>query len=158
MKARWILIWALAAVPVFAQDPLSNEDRGAAFDLILDFVDDVRADELQASRDAVDAARDLLIALRDSETPDDDAIADARETLVSLRIALSVEIRAEISANDDLQAELRSLVQEARQDRIETVAAVRDETFDAVLGAATDEQALVLVNNRDSSPARRSKF
>lgn len=64
MKAPWILIWALAAVPVFAQEPCSNEDRGAAFDLILNFVDDARADELQASRDAVDAARDVLMALR----------------------------------------------------------------------------------------------
>ena len=150
MKAPWILIWALAAVPVFAQEPLSNEDRGAAFDLILDFVDDVRADELQASRDAVDAARDVLMALRDSETSDDVAIADARENLVSLRRALSDEIRDEISANDDLQAELRSLVQESRQDRVEAVAARRDENFDAVLGAATDDQVASLVENRDA--------
>ncbi len=150
MKAPWILIWALAAVPVFAQEPLSNEDRGAAFDLILDFVDDARADELWASRDAVDAARAVLMALRDSETSDDVAIADARENLVSLRRALSDEIRDEISTNDDLQAELRSLVQESRQDRVEAVAARRDENFDAVLGAATGDQVASLVENRDA--------
>ena len=145
MKAPWILIWALAAVPVFAQEPLSNEDRGAAFDLILDFVDDARADELQASRDAVDAARDVLMALRDSETSDDAAIAVAREDLDSLRRALSVEIRAEIGGNDELQAELRVLVQESRPDR---VAARSDGNFDAVLGAATVDQAASLVENR----------
>jgi len=150
MKAPWILIWALAAVPVFAQEPLSNEDRSAAFDLILNFVDDARADELQASRDAVDVARAVLMALRDSETSDDVAIADARENLVSLRRALSDEIRDEISANDDLQAELRSLVQESRPDRVEAVAARRDENFDAVLGAATGDQVASLVENRDA--------
>lgn len=148
MKAPWILIWALAAVPVFAQEPLSNEDRGAAFDLILDFVDDARADELWASRDAVDAARAVLMALRDSETSDDVAIADARENLVSLRRALSVEIRAEIGGNDELQAELRVLVQESRPDRVEAVAARRDENFDAVLGSATGDQVASLVENR----------
>lgn len=148
MKAPWILIWALAAVPVFAQDPLSNEDRGAAFDLILDFVDDVRADELRASRDAVDAARDVLVASRDSG--DEDAISDARENLVSLRRELSDEIRVEISANDDLQAELRSLVQDARQDRVEAFSERRDENFDAVLGAATDDQASSLIEHRDA--------
>jgi hypothetical protein len=148
MKAPWILVWALAAVPVFAQEPLSNEDRGAAFDLILDFVDDARADELWASRDAVDAARAVLMALRDSETSDDVAIADARENLVSLRRALSVEIRAEIGGNDELQAELRVLVQESRPDRVEAVAARRDENFDAVLGSATGDQVASLVENR----------
>ena len=63
---------------------------------------------------------------------------------------LSDEIRAEIGANEDLQAELRSLAQEARQDRIETVAVDRDERFDAVLDAASDDQAPVLVENRDA--------
>ncbi len=150
MKAPWILVWALAAVPVFAQDPLSNENRGEAFDVILNFVDDTRADELRVSRDAVDAARDMLVALRDTETRDEDAISDARENLVSLRRELSDEIRAEISANDDLQAELRSLAQENRQEQREAVAARRDENFDAVLGAATDEQRPILVDNRDA--------
>lgn len=150
MKAPWILIWALASVPVFAQEPFSTGDRGAAFDVILNFVDDTTAQELRDSRGAVDAARQELAALRDAETRDEGAISDARENLVSLRRELSDEIRTEIGANEDLQAELRSLVQEARQDQIETVAAVRDENFDAVLGAATDEQALVLVDNRDA--------
>ena len=150
MKAPWILVWALAAVPVFAQDPFSNENRGEAFDVILDFVDDTTAQELRDSRGAVDAARQELAALRDAETRDEGAISDARENLVSLRRELSDQLRVEIGANEDLQAELRSLVQEARQDQIETVAAVRDENFDAVLGAATDEQALVLVDNRDA--------
>lgn len=150
MKAPWILVWALAAVPVFAQDPFSNENRGEAFDVILDFVDDARADELQVSRDAVDAAREMLIALRDTETRDEDAISDARENLVSLRRELSDEIRAEISANDDLQAELRSLAQENRQEQREAVAARRDENFDAVLGAATDDQASSLIEHRDA--------
>lgn len=150
MKAPWILIWALAAVPVFAQEPFSNEDRGAAFDVILDFVDDTRAQELRDSRDAVDVARDLLVALRDAAEPDQDAITDAREVLATLRRALSDQLRVEISANEDLQAELRFLVQETRQDRIETVAAVRDENFDAVLGAATDDQASSLIENRDT--------
>ena len=150
MKAPWILVWALAAVPVFAQDPFSNENRGEAFDVILDFVDDTTAQELRDSRGAVDAARQELAALRDAETRDEGAISDARENLVSLRRELSDQLRVEIGANEDLQAELRSLVQDARQDRIETVAAGRDENFDAVLGAATDEQALVLVDNRDA--------
>ena len=150
MKAPWILIWALASVPVFAQEPFSTGDRGAAFDVILNFVDDTTAQELRDSRSAVDAARQELAALRDAETRDEGAISDARENLVSLRRELSDQLRVEIGANEDLQAELRSLVQEARQDQIETVAAVRDENFDAVLGAATDEQALVLVDNRDA--------
>ena len=150
MKAPWILIWALASVPVFAQEPFSTGDRGAAFDVILNFVDDTTAQELRDSRGAVDAARQELAALRDAETRDEGAISDARENLVSLRGELSDQLRVEIGANEDLQAELRSLVQEARQDQIETVAAVRDENFDAVLGAATDEQALVLVDNRDA--------
>ena len=87
------------------------------------------------------------MALRDSGTLDAAAIAVAREDLDSLRRALSVEIRAEIGANDDLQAELRVLVQESRPDR---VAARRDENFDAVLGAATDDQVASLVENRDA--------
>ena len=74
MKAPWILIWALAAVPVFAQDPLTNEDRGAAFDVILNSVDQVRAAELRASRAAVAARLDVLVAFRDAG----DAVATAR--------------------------------------------------------------------------------
>ncbi len=150
MKAPWILVWALAAVPVFAQDPLSNENRGEAFDVILDFVDDTRADELRVSRDAVDAARDVLVALRDTETRDEDAISDAREDLAAVRSDLRDEIRTEIDINDDLRAELRSLAQENRQEQREAVAARRDENFDAVLGAATDDQASSLIEHRDA--------
>ena len=113
MKAPWILIWALASVPVFAQGPYATDDRGQAFDLILDFVEEARAEELQGSRDAVDALRDELIALRDLDEPDEDAIASVREDLIAARRDLSDEIRAEIGANEDLQAELRSLAQEA---------------------------------------------
>ena len=150
MKASWILIWALAVVPVFAQGPFPTDDRGAAFDVILDFVDEARAEELQGSRDAVDAVREELVALRDSEERDEDAIASVRDELTTLRRDLSDEMRAEIEANEDLQAELRSQAQDARQDRIEVVAARRDETFDAVVGAASDEQAIILVDNRDA--------
>ena len=150
MKAPWILIWALASVPVFAQGPFPTDDRGQAFDVILDFVEEARAEELQGSRDAVDALREELIALRDLDEPDEDAIASVREDLIASRRDLSDEIRAEIGANEDLQAELRSLAQEARQDRIETVAADRDERFDAVLDAASDDQAPVLAENRDA--------
>ena len=150
MRAPWILIWALAAVPVFAQDSFPSNDRGAAFDVILDFVDATTAQELQDSRDAVDALRDELVALRDAEAPDADAIASAREELSALRRELSDGIRAEVDANEDLRAELRLLAQETRQDRIATVAALRSETFDAVLSAASDDQAPILVDNRDA--------
>ncbi len=150
MKAPWILIWALAAVPVFAQGPFPADDRGEAFDVILDFVDEARAEELQGSRDVVDALRQELVALRDTDTPDEDAITSAREDLNAARRDLSDELRTEIRSNEDLQAELRSLAQEARQDRIETVAAFRDERFDAVLDAASDDQVPVLVDNRDT--------
>ncbi len=150
MKAPWILVWALASVPVFAQDSFPNNDRSAAFDVILEFVDGNRADELRASREAVDAARDELVSLRDAVESDEDAIASARENLASLRRELRDEIRVEIDANEDLQAELRSVAQDAREDRVEAVADRRDETFDAVLSAATDEQAPILVENRDA--------
>ncbi len=81
---------------------------------------------------------------------DQDAITEARENLASLRRELGDALRAEIGANEDLQAELRSVAQDARQDRVEAVAERRDETFDAVVAAATDEQALALVDNRDA--------
>ena len=150
MKAPWILVWALAAVPVFAQGQVPNTDRGAAFDVILEFVDDARAEELRDSRDAVEAARETLVSLRDAVEPDEDAVTAARENLASLRRELGDALRAEIGANEDLQAELRSVAQDARQDRVEAVAERRDETFDAVVAAATDEQALALVDNRDA--------
>ena len=43
MKAPWILVWALVAVPVFAQGQVPNSDRGAAFDVILAYVDPTTA-------------------------------------------------------------------------------------------------------------------
>jgi uncharacterized membrane protein len=94
--------------------------------------------------------RQELVALRDTDTPDEDAITSAREDLNAARRDLSDELRTEIRSNDHLQAELRSLAQEARQDRIETVAEFRDERFDAVVDAASDDQAPVLVDNRDA--------
>lgn len=139
MKAPWILVWALAAVPVFAQGQVPNSDRGAAFDVILAYVDATTAEELNLSRDAVEAARETLVSLRDAVEPDEDAIAEARENLASLRRELGDAFRAEIGANEDLQAELRSVAQDARQDRV-----------DAVVAAATDEQALALADNRDA--------
>lgn len=142
MKAPWILVWALAAVPVFAQGQVPNSDRGAAFDVILAFVDPTTAEELQLSRDAVEAARETLVSLRDAVEPDEDAVTEARENLASLRRELGDALRAEIGANEDLQAELRSVVQDARQDRV-----------DAVVAAATDEQALALGDNRDAIDA-----
>lgn len=139
MKAPWILVWALVAVPVFAQGQVPNSDRGAAFDVILAYVDPTTAAELQLSRDAVEAARETLVSLQDVVEPDEDAITEARENLASLRRELSDALRAEIGANEDLQAELRSVAQDARQDRV-----------DAVVAAATDEQALALDDNRDA--------
>ena len=137
MKAPWILVWALVAVPVFAQGQVPNSDRGAAFDVILAYVDATTAEELNLSRDAVEAARETLVSLRDAGEPDEDAITEARENLASLRRELSDALRAEIGANEDLQAELRSVAQDARQDRV-----------DAVVAAATDEQALALDDYR----------
>lgn len=142
MKAPWILVWALAAVPVFAQGQVPNSDRGAAFDVILAFVDPTTVEELQLSRDVVEAARETLVSLRDAVEPDEDAVTEARENLASLRRELGDALRAEIGANEDLQAELRSVVQDARQDRV-----------DAVVAAATDEQALALGDNRDAIDA-----
>ena len=137
MKAPWILVWALVAVPVFAQGQVPNTDRGAAFDVILAYVDTTTAAELNLSRDAVEAARETLVSLQDAVEPDEGAITEARENLASLRRELSDALRAEIGANEDLQAELRSVAQDARQDRA-----------DAVVAAATDEQALALDDNR----------
>ena len=137
MKAPWILVWALVAVPVFAQGQVPNSDRGAAFDVILAYVDPTTAAELNLSRDAVEAARETLVSLQDAVEPDEGAITEARENLASLRRELSDALRAEIGANEDLQAELRSVAQDARQDRA-----------DAVVAAATDEQALALDDNR----------
>ena len=111
MKAPWILIWALASVPVFAQGPFPTDDRGQAFDVILDFVEEARAEELQGSRDAVDALREELIALRDLDEPDEDAIASVREDLIASRRDLSDEIRAEIGANEDLHLVGQAAVQ-----------------------------------------------
>jgi len=148
MKAPWILVWALAAVPVFAQGQVPNSDRGAAFDVILTYVDATTAEELNFSRDAVEAARETLVLLQDAVEPDEDAVTAARENLATLRRELSDALRAEIGANEDLQAELQSVAQDARRDRVEAVAERREETFDAVVAAATDEQVLALDENR----------
>jgi len=121
-----------------------NSDRGAAFDVILAYVDSATAAELNLSRYAVEAARETLVSLQDAVEPDEGAITEARENLASLRRELSDALRAEIGANEDLQAELRSVAQDARRDRVEAVAERREETFDAVVAAATDEQALAL--------------
>jgi len=142
MKAPWILVWALAAVPVFAQGQVPNSDRGAAFDVILAYVDATTAAELNFSRDAVEAARETLVSLQDAVERDEDAVTEARENLATLRRELGDALRAEIDANEDLQAQLRSVAQDARQDRV-----------DAVVAAATDEQALALGDNRDAIDA-----
>lgn len=121
---------------------------GEAFELILSSVDDTTATELTAARDAIDAKRDELQALKDAgaDSADVDALL---EELKALRQKFAEDIRAIVEGSEELQAQLRDLARESRAGMFNGGFLFNNEDiFNEIFAAATTDQQNALLANQ----------
>ena len=158
MKLSGHIAWALLFLATSSFGQMHLPGNGA-LDLIIDSVDAETAAELTASRDNIADLRDQLTLLRDAEDADQDAIDALRAELRDARSALREQIRTIVQDSEELQAELRSLAQETREDMVAGRYVLRnDEVFDQVVAAASAEQAEALTANQTALEALKDEL
>ena len=159
LKTLFALAVLFAASATYAQGHGPHRHHGGeeAFNIVLSYVEDAAvADELTAQKEAVEALREELKALRGSASEDE--LAALREELKTARQALGDNIRGIVEGNDELRAELRDFAVDQRKDRIATGFALRDDDTFAQIVEASGDQASVLLSNQSSIDAIRAEM
>ncbi len=131
---------------------------GEAFDLIASSVDERTASELTTTRDTIDALREELRALRQSDDADQATIDALRGELTALRQMLRDQIAAIVEDDPLLQEELKALAQETREARVAEFDARKEALFNEIIDYATPDQANSLEANRAEIEALRDEL